>query len=111
MTQRLLEEVVSGLRARSGAVSLHVDGRLEPIYTVGRWQGDAWLSVPLESEGERYGLLVLGPRTTGESYTRQEGEIVAQVASEVARAVRRAAAARAVAGPQWIGERARLCGA
>ena len=104
VTQHLLEEVVSGLRAQSGAVSLHVDGRLEPIYTVGRWQGDAWLSVPLESEGERYGLLVLGPRTTGESYTRQEGEIVAQVASEVARAVRRAAAARAVAGPQWIGE-------
>jgi hypothetical protein len=104
MTQRLLEEAASGLRAQSGSVSLHVDGRLEPIHTVGRWQGDAWLSVPLESEGERYGLLALGPRTTGESYTRQEGEIVAQVASEVAKAVRRAATTRAVADPHWIGE-------
>ena len=104
MAQRLLEEAVNGLRAKSGSVSLDVDGRLEPIHTVGRWQGDAWLSVPLESEGERYGLLVLGPRTTGESYTRQEGEIVAQVASAVARAVRRATVVRAVAGPQWIGE-------
>jgi hypothetical protein len=45
----------------------------------------------------------LGPKTTGESYTRQEGEIVAQVASEVARAVSRAATARAVLSPQWIG--------
>jgi hypothetical protein len=103
VTQHLLEEVVSGLRAQSGSVSLHVDGRLEPIHTIGRWRGEAWLSVPLESEGKRYGLLVLGPRTSGESYTRQEGEIVAQVASEVAGAVRRAVAARAVLGPQRIG--------
>jgi hypothetical protein len=104
VTHRLLEESASGLRAQSGSVSLHVDGRVENTHTIGRWQGDAWLSVPLESEGERYGLLLLGPRVTGESYTRQEGEIVSQVANEVAGAVRRAMTGRAVAGLQWIGE-------
>ena len=54
-------------------------GQLRTIHTVGRWQGEAGMAVPLDCDGQRYGLISLGPRTAGEPYTRQEGELLAQV--------------------------------
>ena len=51
MTQRLLEETVKGLRAKSGSISLDVGGRLEPVHTVGRWQGDDLVCTATISEG------------------------------------------------------------
>ncbi len=43
--------------------------------------------VPLEWQGERYGMLSLGPRQTFEPCTRQECLVLQQVASQVAGAV------------------------
>lgn len=87
VAQRLLDEAVRGLRAQSGALSLVNNGAMQRAYTYGRWQGEAWMIVPLEWEGERYGLLSLGPRQTYEPYTRQECQVLQQVASQVASAV------------------------
>ena len=79
IAHRLLEEAARGLQAQSGAVSLRADGQLRTIHTLGRWQGEAWMSVPLTWGEQRYGLLLLGPRSSGEPYSRQEGELLAQV--------------------------------
>ncbi len=56
IAQRLLDEAVEALRAQSGALSLVRDGAMQRAYTYGRWQGEAWMTVPLEWEGQRYGL-------------------------------------------------------
>ena len=90
IAHRLLEEAVRGLQAQSGAVSLRADGQLRTIHTLGRWQGEAWMSVPLTWGEQRYGLLLLGPRSSGEPYSRQEGELLAQVAIDVSQAIHRA---------------------
>jgi hypothetical protein len=90
IAHRLLEEAARGLQAQSGAVSLRTDGQLRTIHTLGRWQGEAWMSVPLTWGEQRYGLLLLGPRSSGEPYSRQEGELLARVAIEVSQAIHRA---------------------
>ena len=90
IAHRLLEEAARGLQAQSGAVSLRADGQLRTIHTLGRWQGEAWMSVPLTWGEQRYGLLLLGPRSSGEPYSRQEGELLAQVAIDVSQAIHRA---------------------
>jgi len=90
IAHRLLEEAARGLQAQSGAVSLRAAGQLRTIHTLGRWQGEAWMSVPLTWGEQRYGLLLLGPRSSGEPYSRQEGELLAQVAIDVSQAIHRA---------------------
>ena len=87
VAQRLLEEATRSLEAQSGALSLMINGHMQRAYTFGRWHGEAWMIVPLEWEGERYGLLSLGPRQSQEPYTRQECQVLQQVASQVAGAV------------------------
>lgn len=87
ITQRLLDEAVRGLDAQSGALSLASAGHMQRAFTVGRWQGEAWMVVPLEWEGERLGLLSLGPRQTYKPYTRQECQLLQEVANQVAGAI------------------------
>jgi hypothetical protein len=88
ITGRLLDEAARGLQAESGALSLFDGGRLRTVHTYGYWRGEAWVSIPLESDGELLGLLTLGPRANQEQYTRQECEALQQVAAQVAHAVR-----------------------
>ncbi len=92
ITQRLLDEAARALQAQSGTLSLVQDGAIRRAYTYGPWQGEAWMTVPLEWEGERYGLLSLGPRQTQEPYTRQECQVLQRVANQVAGAVHLATA-------------------
>lgn len=87
VAQRLLDEAARGLQAQSGALSLVTNGQLQPIYTYGHWRGEAWMSVPLEWNGQWYGLLSLGPRQAPMQYTRQECDLVEHVARQVAGAV------------------------
>jgi hypothetical protein len=87
IAQRLLDEAVRSMRAQSGALSLAANGRMQRAYTYGRWQGEAWMVVPLEWEGERYGLLSLGPRESMQPYTRQELQVLQRTANQVAGAV------------------------
>ena len=105
LARRLLDEAVSGLRAQSGTVSLRVADRLQTIHTFGRWQGEAWMSVPLVHDGKRYGVLSLGPRSNGQPYTREDGELLAQVAGNVVQAVARARFSPAVSDHRRNGSR------
>ncbi len=88
IARSLLEQSTSSLQAESGALTLYLDGRTRAVHTVGRWRGETWLCLPLECSGERYGLLALGPRLSGERYTQQESVALQQVSDQVARALR-----------------------
>jgi hypothetical protein len=87
ITRRLLEEAASGLQAQSGAVRLLSQGKLQTVHTYGTWRGEAWLSAPLERNGQRLGLLLIGPSEDGERYTRSEFEALQETAKTVARAL------------------------
>lgn len=87
IARRLLDEAAQAMQAQSGALSLLNNGQMQRAFTYGRWQGESWMTVPLEWEGERYGLLSLGPRQSLEPYTRQECQVLQQVANQVAGAV------------------------
>ena len=87
LTKRLLAEAVNALQAESGAISLWIDGRLQTMHTIGRWNQDARLSVGLEYGGQRYGLLQLGPQRMDLPYTRKQSEALQQVANQVAYAL------------------------
>lgn len=102
LTRRLLDEAVVALKAQSGAMSLVVDGHTQAFQASGRWTGEAWLSMPLEYMGMRFGMLFLGPRQNHGQYSREEFETLTQVAQEVARAVRLDMAAHALLGGQSV---------
>jgi hypothetical protein len=87
ITQRLLGEAAQGLRAQSAVLSLSSNGELRPSHIYGPWRGEAWMAVPLEWQGERYGLLSIGPRLDRQQYTRRECELLQQVANQVAGAI------------------------
>jgi hypothetical protein len=88
MTQRLLDEAAKALNAESGAVRLlGSEGSLRTVYTYGAWRGDALLAAPLESDGRRFGVLLLGPRNDQLPYTRTEFDALQSVAATVSRAL------------------------
>ncbi|MCC7352950.1 MAG: hypothetical protein IT330_04265 [Anaerolineae bacterium] len=87
LSRRLLEEAVQSVGAKSGALSLAEDGRLKTIHTYGHWNGEAWLAVPIEWDGQRYGLLSLGPCRDRRQYTQQEYTTLKQVVGHVAHAI------------------------
>jgi hypothetical protein len=87
LARRFLDEAVRALQAESGAVSLVIDGRLQTVGTNGRWQGEASVAIPLRQEGQRYGMLWLGPRRDGSPYGQVEFEALQQAAGPVARAI------------------------
>jgi hypothetical protein len=88
LARRFLDEAVRAMRAESGAVSLVIDGRLQTVGTNGRWQGEASVAMPLQLDGQRYGLLWLGHRLGGSAYNRAEFEALQLAAQPVARALR-----------------------
>jgi len=93
IVMRLLEEAARSLGAVSGAVNLTTDGRVRTVCTYGVWRGDALAAAPLDHEGRQYGLLLLGPRRDGETYTAAEFAALQQVAQTVAHALHHAEAA------------------
>ena len=64
MTKRLLDEAATGMGAQCGAITMtkNGNGHLETLHTYGEWRGEAWVAAPLEYDGKRFGLLLLGPR-------------------------------------------------
>jgi hypothetical protein len=88
ITYRLLDEAARCLQAENGAINLGSEDKFQTIHTYGHWKGDVRVSIPLETEGERFGFLLLGPRRSGHVYTRQESELLQQVAIQVSSAIR-----------------------
>jgi hypothetical protein len=68
-------------------VSLMMNGRLQPVHIAGQWREKVSLSVPLEVDGTRYGLLQLGPHRDKRAYSDVEGECMQKAADQVARAI------------------------
>jgi hypothetical protein len=99
MTRRLLNEAAAGMDAECGALALshaaiagngngaNGNGRLETVYTYGKWRGEAWIAAPLEYEGKRFGMLLLGPRQGQRPYSREEFAALQSAATEVAHAL------------------------
>jgi hypothetical protein len=88
LARRFLDEAAAAVQSEAGAVSLVIDGRLQTVGTNGRWQGEALIAIPLQHDGQRYGVLWLGPRLGGSPYSRAEFEVLQQAAQPVARALR-----------------------
>ncbi|HSB89477.1 MAG TPA: hypothetical protein VLD63_05565 [Anaerolineales bacterium] len=88
LSRRLLGEAVTSLGAESGAVIRVQNGRATTVHTQGPWSGTALMSVPLENDGESFGVLMIGPRRNGRRYRRTEAEALTPVARAVARAMR-----------------------
>jgi len=87
MTRKLLDKAASGMSATSGAINLVRDGRMETAYTYGEWRGEAWVASPLEYGGQRFGLLLLGPREGARPYTREEFAVLQESVDAVAHAL------------------------
>ena len=83
----LLEQAAQGLQAESGAVTSVAGGRWRTVHTYGPWRGNASVSVPIEFQGMRYGVLLLGAKNGDRPYSRTEGEALQRAADEVARAI------------------------
>lgn len=87
LARRLLAEAVEALGAESGAILRPEGDQARVVHTHGPWRGAALISVPIETGGESFGLLMLGRRRGGQRYRRLEADSLAQVAEQVARAM------------------------
>jgi hypothetical protein len=87
ITHRLLQETVQSLDAEGAIINVHLNGRTQILHKVGNWRGKAAACIPLECQGQRYGLLFLGARKSGRSYSQQEFTTLETVANQVARTV------------------------
>jgi hypothetical protein len=88
LTQRLLDEVTTAFNASGGAVYLGEHGNFQLIHTSGEWNGDAVLSVPLQREGERLGLISLAARLNSADYTPKDRQTLQDLVDVVVQAVR-----------------------
>jgi hypothetical protein len=88
LARRFLDEAAGAVQAEAGAVSLLIDGRLKTVATSGRWQGEASIAIPLQQNGQRHGMLWLGPRLGANPYSNAEFEALQQAARPVALALR-----------------------
>ncbi len=90
LTRRLLHESAAAVRAESGAFALlnGDPGKVRILHTYQRWRGETMLSLPVETNGQRYGVMLLGPRTTGQPYTQQEYRLLKQISDQTAAAIR-----------------------
>jgi hypothetical protein len=87
ITRRVLEKATLAFDARSGAVYLEEDGKLKMSHTTGEWNGEAKLSVPLQSNGVQLGRVALGARRNGMDYTSQDRETFQEIVDLMARAI------------------------
>lgn len=87
LTKRLLDEVTSAFGASGGAVYLEVPVLPEIVHTSGDWTGDEAVSLPLQREGVRFGLISLAPRINGGEYTHRDRQVLQEIVDAVAQAV------------------------
>jgi hypothetical protein len=77
---------VAALSARGGALFLASNGTA-PAATSGGWEGTAEIQIPLEHGDQRIGVLALGPRDDGASYSVEDLDSVRATAALVAHAL------------------------
>jgi hypothetical protein len=84
--RRLLNVTVTAFDATGGAIYLQLDEPAQPIVTVGEWNGEATLHLPIADGDRQLGMLALGARRNGRQYSSQERKALKQVTQEVAQA-------------------------
>lgn len=89
VVRRLFEEAVEAFGALSGAMYLESESGTQLVTSIGDWRGDVKLSVPLvtTNNGMRVGLITLGGRKSGATYTANEQRALEGAATEVAKAI------------------------
>jgi len=87
LSRGLLEKAIRDLDAQGGAVRLANNGDLRTVCQAGNWRGAAQISIPLVAQGERIGMLQLGPRKGGRPYEPLDFEALVEVTHDVARAI------------------------
>jgi hypothetical protein len=82
-----LETVVRSFDAESGAVFLGTGDSAELVHTMGEWNGESALRIPLESQGVQLGHIALGARRNGLEYTTFDQASLKQAADLFAHAI------------------------
>lgn len=87
LAKRFLKETLASFDVESGAIYLGHDKSLRLVSSAGEWNGRAVLGVPLEHAGRSVGLLALGTRTSGDTFSEQERASLQKTAAVVAHAI------------------------
>lgn len=85
--RRLLEVAAAVFDASNGAVYLQKAGLPSLVHTVGEWNNSPQISVPMEQNGNRVGMLELGPRRDGREFNLQDRERLVENSNMVAEAI------------------------
>ncbi len=89
LTRRLLLEAAAALGAENGAFSISNGNPAQTriIHTYQSWRGEAMINLPVETNGQRIGYLMLGPRISGQAYTQQEYQLLKRISEQTAQAI------------------------
>lgn len=87
ITKRLLDDAVKTFDARGGGLYLKRDDQMQLIRQAGEWNGEAKLSMPLQSAGQPLGVIELGARRHGADYTAEDRLALQEIGTLVARAI------------------------
>jgi hypothetical protein len=85
--RRFLQEATLAFGATSGEGYIGSGSELKLVCAIGELKGDPALKAPIETDGQRFGVILLGQRAKGLSYGTEETDMLNQVASTVARAI------------------------
>lgn len=87
LTQRLLEQAATALGASTGAIVAYNGDTHRVINTFGPWRNHAEVAIPLEYDGDRYGLLLLGPKKKERPYRTHEIDGIVRLSTQVAHSI------------------------
>jgi len=90
VVRRLLDEAVTAFDARGAALYLEADG-VGPLYSRGRFSGDAALEIELRHDGWPVGRLVMASRRGEIAYTHGDRDALQRSADSVGEALALAA--------------------
>jgi hypothetical protein len=88
LARRACEEAHRTFEATGGAVYLLKQGRFEQVHACGEWTQVEGMVAWLESEGQRYGWIAVGPRRDGTAYQEEERRQFSEMAVLTSRAMR-----------------------
>lgn len=87
VTRRLLEEAVAAYGAHGGLALREQDGAPRTLLSLGEWNGQESLTVPVKGRGTSYARIALAARRDAREYTPHDREVLMAVAGEIAAAI------------------------
>lgn len=86
--RRLLNEAAAAFGAACGEAYVSSGSELKLVYAIGELEGEPEVKTPVEAGGTRIGVIYLGKRARGKTYNKQETDLLKQVASTIAEAIK-----------------------